>query len=532
MIKYLLTFLLFISSGLLSAQEVTSTGNIVDPTKWNNVIYMNAGQLSQVEGQGGGPIPAFNTDTNTIRFSFMPYTVSQIIAINSVLSGQGISVGGFNYSWKIYNDLENCCGTRGSLFVNGSLTNKSGQVIESYFYDYSLTNTGPAFQTFTGTETFKNPYQLNSLGDISISWTGSDMNFWSGYYGPRVRDTSLTLNYTVSQPASNTTPTTTTNATTAALNEIIATASEPVVAPTTAQTASADTTTQSSTTSAPTTASTTTMTAPVSTTAAVATVEVTKEKSVTGPSLSSILTNIKNNQDRQNAIAMAAVADSNNLAASVVQQAEKTAMDSANASATNSNVVTGVGFTLSSESKVFQTARNLSPITTTISNMNNGNVYALRPETRNTDSTFDSQSIFQENKVQLLKSPSNDTLFGNSNSDNINNFGIAFGKRGDPIQDYIEASNLAFNEMRAEPKAVVRSNIQDNDLAGGVKIERMAVVPNGFSAYSAFILTNIAFYEPKEIYKNNVPKDNVRSMYFLEKGNTDTFNKMIEAQYK
>lgn len=532
--KYLLALLLFISSGLLSAQEITATGNIVDPTKWNNVIPMTGTQLSQVEGSGGGPVPAYNTDTNTIRFSFFPYTVSQIIAINSVLSGQGISVGGFNYSWKIYNDLENCCGTRGTLVGNVNFFNNSGKVVESYTYDYSLTNTGADFKKFTGTETFSSPYQLNSLGDISVSWTGKDMNFWSGYYGPRVRDTSITLNYTTastpSSPTTTTTPTSTTAATTTT-NEIIAAAAEPV-APiqTTQTTATVEATIQPVVaTTAPATSTTTSTT--TSTINPVAVVETTKEKSVTGPSLSSILSNIKNNQDRQNAIAMSAVADSNKLAESVVQQAEKIAMDIAGSSAAASTNVTGAGFTLATESKIFQIARSISPISTTMSNMNNGSIYALRPESRNIEAV-DSQSIFQENKIQLLKPPSTDTLLGNTNNDNVNNFGIAFGKRGDPIQDYIEASNIMLGEMKAETKTTVKQNVQDNDLAGGVKIERMAVVPNGFNAYSAFILTNIAFYEPKEIYKNNVPKDNVRSMYFLEKGNTDTFNKMIEAQYK
>jgi hypothetical protein len=158
-------------------------------------------------------------------------------------------------------------------------------------------------------------------------------------------------------------------------------------------------------------------------------------------------------------------------------------------------------------------------------------VSLIRPEIRQSENVMDNQFITPEIKP-ILRQPTIE-LFSNNNNTNINNNTIAFGRKGDPIQDYIEANNAMFNEMKTESRpTAVRSNVQDNDIAGGVKIERMAVVPNGFNAYSAFILTNIAFYEPKEIYKNNVPKDNVRSMYFLEKGNTDTFNKMIEAQYK
>jgi hypothetical protein len=569
--KYLLAILLLSFSTVLSAQTVDSTGNLIDPTKWGNVIPMNAGQLAQVEGEGGGPIPAYNTDTNTIRFSFMPYTVSQIIAINTALSGQGISVGGFNYSWKIYNDLTNCCGTRGTLFGNVSLFNKGGNLLESYNYDYSLVNTGAAFQTFSGTENFNNPYQLNSLGDISISWTGKDMNFWSGYYGPRVRETSLSLNYTVSQPPPTTTSTT--NTTTNTVNEIIAQAAEPVTN---------TTTTPATTTTEPTvtTASVSTSSNPTSTTATKEESAVVKEITISGPSLSSILANIRSNQDRQNNIAMAAVASSIEVANSVTQKAEQTAMAIANASAQQALQTAVDSSTMSSankstvdmsiaENKQIQSASNNQ--TNVMQGSNNNSVvfdllarpesknvtvstvamidYSLRPqsnvvtstyvppmlslarpESRQSETVVDNQFITPE--IRPIPRQSAIELLNNNNN-SISTNTLVFGRKGDPIQDYIEANNSLFNEMKEESKpTVARTNIQDNELAGGIRIERLAVVPNGFSAYSQFILTNIAFYEPKEIYKNNVPKDNVRSMYFLEKGNTDTYNKMIEGQYK
>lgn len=578
--KYLILILLLSFSNVLSAQTVDSTGNLIDPTKWGNVIPMNAGQLAQVEGAGGGPAPAFNTDTNTIRFSFFPYTVSQIIAINSVLSGQGISVGGFNYSWKIYNDLENCCGTRGSLVGNVNFFNSAGKPIETYTYDYSLVNTGGAFQTFSGTENFTSPYQLNSLGDISISWTGKDMNFWSGYYGPRVRDTTLSLNYTVSQPApTSTTTTPTTNTTTNTVNEIIAQAAEPV--------SNTTTTTPATTTTEPTATTTSVITSSSPTTSTTATKEesaivkeITVEKAVSGPSLSSVLANIRSNQDRQNNIAMAAVASSIEIANSVTQKAEQTAVMAATASAQQAlqTAIDSSTMTVGSKSNNdITTIENNKPSATVASNQisalpgttNNSVVfdllarpeskdvtvstiamidYSLRPQSNVTTSTYiapvlslarpearqpeiavDNQFVTLEIKP-ILRQPAIEL---SNNNNNTNTSTLVSGRRGDPIQDYIESNNTMFNEMKTESRpATVRSNVQDNDIAGGVKIERMAVVPNGFNAYSAFILTNIAFYEPKEIYKNNIPKDNVRSMYFLEKGNTDTFNKMIEAQYK
>ena len=49
---------------------------------------------------------------------------------------------------------------------------------------------------------------------------------------------------------------------------------------------------------------------------------------------------------------------------------------------------------------------------------------------------------------------------------------------------------------------------------------------------SAMLRDNNIWYKPEDIYKNIVYKDNVRGAYFLEKGNTDTYKKMVEEQYK
>jgi len=49
---------------------------------------------------------------------------------------------------------------------------------------------------------------------------------------------------------------------------------------------------------------------------------------------------------------------------------------------------------------------------------------------------------------------------------------------------------------------------------------------------TAMIRDNNNWYKPEDIYKGIIIKDNVRGSYFLEKGNTDTYKKMIEEQYK
>ena len=58
----------------------------------------------------------------------------------------------------------------------------------------------------------------------------------------------------------------------------------------------------------------------------------------------------------------------------------------------------------------------------------------------------------------------------------------------------------------------------------------------GDTDVTAYRTSNIpdlsSWYKPEDIYKNVKYNDNKRGMYFLEKGNTDTYKKMVEEQYK
>lgn len=180
----LLALLLCLFCAVSSAQETTS--NLVEMRNWSGIEYPDPSVFSLC--CTGGPAPAMNTDTNTMRFSYELSTVSQTWGISSVLSGQGIKVTGFNYSWLV----DNSGSTAGYVGANVSFTSKSGNVVENYNYEYSTTN---GFVLYSGTETFAKEYNTSNLGSVSLSFTGKDANWWAGYYGPRVRDVSLTLNY-------------------------------------------------------------------------------------------------------------------------------------------------------------------------------------------------------------------------------------------------------------------------------------------------------------------------------------------------
>ena len=538
--KKLLAVLLLVSNVVWSQNIDTTTGavqttsNIIDPTGWNNVIYMNATQLGQVEGTGGGPVPAFNTDTNTIRFSYSLYTVSQIRAINQVLSGQGISVSGFNYSWKIYNDLENCCSTRGSLVGTVNFANTSGKILESYTYDYSSLNTGANFQTISGTETFTNPYQLSSLGYVGVAWTGKDMNFWSGYYGPRVRDTEITLNYTVKQSS----PTSTTSNTTSTSTDLALAASQPALQElTTTQTS---TSTTASTTSEP---STTQSTAPVATststiTAIAPTVQVVQPSTSvqqttnqpSAPSLSSVLSTIKNNEKKEQAIVNAAVAGANEVAQSAVQMTEQTAMSVATISSTSSmQVMQQTSNTQQASVQSINLSQGLPLVNNSITqnSTSNSQVALLTP-------TEISSIAIQPVIIQALPTNTQSAMtdFRSAEAENTmfaNNF---LTNRANPLTEIVENNTKPNNSTTEQKDKPMNKTAQNNELAIGVNIDRIATQPTGYNSYLQLALTDASFYAPKEIYRNQRVIDNQQAVRLLNFASDAKHKEMTEQQYR
>lgn len=185
-----------------NAQVVDSTGNLLT-NSWTGASTPNPSIFGQC--CSGGPGVAYDSSTNTLRFSYGQSTASQTFAVNTALAaaGSGIKVVGYNYSWGIYNDLNTAGSTRGTLTGVVTVKGADNSVLQTYNYNYSSLNTGSAFQTVTGTETFGPQYDPTALSNITVSFTGKDKTFWAGYYGPRVRDASISLNYMTDPCATN-----------------------------------------------------------------------------------------------------------------------------------------------------------------------------------------------------------------------------------------------------------------------------------------------------------------------------------------
>jgi hypothetical protein len=109
--------------------------------------------------------------------------------------------------------------------------------------------------------------------------------------------------------------------------------------------------------------------------------------------------------------------------------------------------------------------------------------------------------------------------------------GIKFGYRG-PVDNAMESKPfLPQMNTGSEQNASVKKNVQNNEAAGNVTIESIAKQPANYAQYFTMI-PDVAFYAPKEIYKNQKTVDNARTLRGLQGGSDRLHQEMVNQQYK
>jgi hypothetical protein len=102
--------------------------------------------------------------------------------------------------------------------------------------------------------------------------------------------------------------------------------------------------------------------------------------------------------------------------------------------------------------------------------------------------------------------------------------------RTNPLTDIIEAKQqVPQNSTIATVGPSVNKNVGNNEVAGGVDINKMALAPTGYGDYMNFTLKDAAFYAPKEVYRNQRNVDNARALRQMT--NDSKHREMIEMQY-
>jgi len=103
--------------------------------------------------------------------------------------------------------------------------------------------------------------------------------------------------------------------------------------------------------------------------------------------------------------------------------------------------------------------------------------------------------------------------------------------RTNPITEIVEQRQLVSSAPSPVfAGSIVNTRVQDNELAGDVRIDSIARAPAGFDVYASLTLRDAAFYAPREIYRGQRNVDNVRALRNLAQ--EERHQEMVDQQYR
>ena len=183
--KKLVAVLLTALCGLVHAQSGTSPNLIGSYNQTGAIATTTTGG-----GYSGGSQAGYNASNNTIYFGYNQNTVAYTYAFSQALQNSGMTITGYNYSWDYLNQNP----YNGTLSAKVNFAGTNGTSL--YTKGWTL-GTTTDWTNVSGTETFANNGLLASnIANFSLSFTGKDARWWAGFYGPQVRNPSMSLNYT------------------------------------------------------------------------------------------------------------------------------------------------------------------------------------------------------------------------------------------------------------------------------------------------------------------------------------------------
>jgi hypothetical protein len=195
--KQFLAIVLLGLSSFVSAQTVETTPNQITSGNSHTWTGVTTGTLPSTF-MPGGPLPIYDPATNTISFSYGQATAAQTFAINQALqnAGAGITVQGYSYSWDIRNmngdNRQPATDTLTATVSTFAANNTTIRRTDTWTYSTKIDWT-----TFSGIINYNNPGPVSDFGNVRVQFSGKDIGFWAGYFGPQVRNVSIGLNYYV-----------------------------------------------------------------------------------------------------------------------------------------------------------------------------------------------------------------------------------------------------------------------------------------------------------------------------------------------
>ena len=561
---------------------------------WQNAGTIGAGLTCWQGGDPGycGPLPrvaAWGSGSNVINFSYGLTNLHQIVNVNNALSsaGTGLQVNGFNFSFQAKNGNGWDDGRQDYLtaYVN-IYNNTNSKVLESYNYDL---NRRYNWTTFSYSETFKTPYATPDVGNATYGFIGRDNNYWVGPYGPEVTAVNFSLKYSVDPCATNVLSSPSCAGYSAALAKLIPTpvAASPDPAAPPPETIAIAPPSPSQQSGAPLSPGA----PPVQESQQLAQPGPAQpggpQPGPSGPapqqaaaqpsannqqpkagevadsgggksspvSLSSVLSMISSNQDKTSALEKSVVqsADAQAFTAgeSAKQQAEKIAgdMQSQSMNAGGGGSSTSVQ-TTSAQSSFTQTQSSMV-------SLQGGQQSSIASNAARVQQSINSSVSSQSNILNFTGMTTQQSSYQNTTKQEVTvaiatpvvsyNLvaptrqsvqpqveipmleGIKFGVKS-AVDSAMESKPFVpqMNDSSQQNDSVKR-NIENNELAGNITIESIAKQPANYSQYF-FMIPDVAFYAPKEIYKNQTTVDNVRALRQLSSDRLH--QQMVDQQYK
>lgn len=188
----------------------------------------------------------------------------------------------------------------------------------------------------------------------------------------------------------------------------------------------------------------------------------------------------------------------------------------------------GLGLNLSNSQPVIVT--NTTQQATATESVSTFAIPLLQPQQSTSTIAPSIVTVMEQTQVQQQVTMQSNTITQSNESyaSVPNNF---LTDKSNPLTDIVEGKNtVPQSNTVATTGPSVNRNASDNEVAGGVDLNKMALAPVGYGDYLSLTLRDASFYAPKEVYRNQRNVDNVRALRQLS--NDSKHKEMVEQQYK
>jgi hypothetical protein len=107
---------------------------------------------------------------------------------------------------------------------------------------------------------------------------------------------------------------------------------------------------------------------------------------------------------------------------------------------------------------------------------------------------------------------------------------LALLDRTNPLSEFLNPQVNVTTQSTTSVTQDVRREQQNNELAGGINLDRMATQPVGYQQYLGLALLDAKFYATREIYGKQTTVDNQRALRQLSSDRLH--QQMVNQQYR